>query len=119
MVESLIIVKKSIGDLRICLDLTDLNKYVVRLAYSSNNLDKVNFKLKNAKHFSVFDATKGFFYLPLNDKSKLLTTMLTRVVVYVFNVLPVTLSNANDLIESALWELLKGLLELSTLQIIY
>ena len=35
--------------------------------------------------------------------------MLTPVGVYVFNVLTMHLSNANDLFESALWELSKGL----------
>ena len=64
----------------------------------------MSFKLKNAKHFFVFDATKGSFHLPLSDKSKLLTAMLTLIGVYVFNVLANGLSNANELFESALWE---------------
>ena len=59
--------------------------------------------------FSLFDATKDFFHLPLSDSSKLLMAMLTSVGVYVFNVLAMGLSNANNLFESALSELLKGL----------
>ena len=59
--------------------------------------------------FSVFDATKGFFHLPLSDKSKLLTAMLTPTGVLVLNVLAMGLSNANDLFESVHWELLEGL----------
>ena len=62
---SFIIVKKPNGDLRICLDLTDLNKYIVRPVCNSNTLDEISFKFKNAEHFSVFDATKEFFHLPL------------------------------------------------------
>ena len=57
----------------------------------------------------VFDATKYFFHLPLNEKSKLLTAMLTPIRVYVFNVLAMGLSISNDLFESALRELLQGL----------
>ena len=69
----------------------------------------MSFKLKYTKFFSVFDATKGFFHLPLNEKSKPLTAIFTQLGVYVFNVLAIGLSNSNDLFESALRELLQGL----------
>ena len=95
--------------MRICLDPTDLNKYIVRPVCSSHTLDEISFTFKNAKHFFVFDTTKGFFHLQLSDSFKLLTAMLTPIGVYVFNVLAMMLSNVNDLLESALWGLLKGL----------
>ena len=52
-----------------------------------------------------------FFHLPLSDSSKLLKAMLTPVGVYVFTILAMGLSNTNDLFESVLQELLKGLTE--------
>ena len=58
---SFVVVKKPNGDLRICLDPTNLNKYIVRPVCNSNTLDEVSFKLKDAKFFLVFNATKGFF----------------------------------------------------------
>ena len=58
---SFVVVKKPNGNLRICLDPTDLNKYIVRPVCNSNTLDEVSFKLKDVKFFLVFDATKGFF----------------------------------------------------------
>ena len=102
---SFIIVKKHNGDLRICLNMSDLNRYIVRPVCNSNTLNEISFKLKDTKHFPVFDATKGFFYLPLCDSPKLLAAMLTPFGVYVFNVLAIGLSNPNDLFEPALWEL--------------
>ena len=54
--------------------------------------------MKDAKYYSVFDATKGYFHLPLSARSKLLTAMLTPEDVYVFNVLSIGLCNAGDLI---------------------
>ena len=102
---SSVVVKKPNGDLRICLDPTNLNTYIARPICNLNTFDEMSFKLKDAK----FDATKGFFHLPLNEKSKLLTAMLTPLGVYVFNVLAMGLSNSNDLFESALRELLQGL----------
>ena len=65
---SFVVHRKPNSDLRIFLDPTNLNKYIVRPICNSITLDDVSFKLKDAK-FSVFDATKGFFYLPLNGKS--------------------------------------------------
>ena len=106
---SYIIVKKPNGSLRICLDPTDLNKYIVRPVCNSRTLDDVSQQLKDAKYSSVFDATKGFFHLPLSAKSRLLTAMLTPEGVYVFNVLAMGLCNAGDLFESALRDLLSGL----------
>ena len=105
---SFFIVKKLNGDLRICLDWTDVNNYIVRPVCNSNTLDDISFKLKDAKHFSVFDATKGFFHLPLSDKPKLFSAMLTPIGVYVFNVLAMGLLYANHLFESTHWVLLEG-----------
>ena len=58
---SYVIVKKPNGSLGICLDPTDLNK-VHRPVCNSRTLDDVSQLLKDVKHFSVFDATKGFFH---------------------------------------------------------
>ena len=94
--------KKPNGSLRICLDLTDLNKYIVRPVCNSRTLDDVSHQLKDAKYFSVFDAAKGFFHLLLSAKSRLLTAMLMPEGVYVFNILAMGLCNAGDLFESSL-----------------
>ena len=64
---SFVIVKKPNGSLRICLDPTDLNKYIVQPVCNSRTLDDVSHQLKDAKYFSVFDAMKGFFHLPFSD----------------------------------------------------
>ena len=97
------------GNLRICLDPTDLNKYIVRPICNSRTLDDVSHQLKDAKFFSVFDATKGFFHLPISARFRLLTAMLTPEGICVCNILAMGLSNAGDLFESALQDLLSGL----------
>ena len=106
---SFVIVRKPNGSLRICLDLTDLNKDIIRPICNSQTMDDVVHRLKGAKFFAVFDTSKGFFHIPLDQESKLLTAMLTRFGIYVYNVLAMGLSNATDLFETCIREVLQGL----------
>ena len=66
-------------------------------------------KLKDAKYFAIFDTSKGFFHVPLDQESKLLTAMLTPFGIYVYNILAMGLSNATDLFETCIREILEGL----------
>ena len=106
---SFVVVKKPNGEFKICLDPTNLIKYIVWSVCNSNTLDEVSFKLNDTKFFSVFDTLKGFFFIFCWMRNPNLTAMLIPLGVYVFNVLTMGLSNSNDLFESALRELLQGL----------
>ena len=106
---SFVIVKKPKGSLRICLDLMDLNEDIIRPGCNSQTMDDVVHRLKGAKFFAVFDTSKGFFQVPLDQESKLLTAMLTPFEIYVYNVLAMGLSNATDLFETCIREVLQGL----------
>ena len=104
---SFVVVKKLNGKLHICLDPTDLNPYIVRPVCNARTLDEIVALLKDAVHFAVFDSTKGFFHVPLEEALKMLTAMLTPVGIY--NVLAMGLSNATDIFESIIWLILEGL----------
>ena len=106
---SFVVVRKPSGKLRICLDPTDLNPHIIRPVCNSNTLDDVVHKLRKAKYYAVFNAIKGFFHVPLDDKSKLLTTMLTPLGVFIYNVLAMGLLNANDIFEQCLQDILHDL----------
>ena len=54
---------------------------------------------------ACFDALKGFFHVPLDDSSKLLTP----IGVFIYNVLTMGLTNANDIFEQCLHNILHGL----------
>ena len=94
---SFIIVKKPNGTLRVCLDPTDLNKDIIRPVCNAQTMDNVIHKLKHAKYFAVSNTSKGFFHVPLDKESKLLTVMLTLFGIYVYNILAMGLSNTTDL----------------------
>ena len=94
---SFVIVKKPNGSLRICLDPTDLNKDIIRPICNSQTMDDVVQRLKGAKFFAVFHTSKGFFHVPLDQESKLLTAILKPLGIFVYDVLAMGLSSATDL----------------------
>ena len=106
---SFVIVKKPNSSLCRCLDPTDLNKEITRAVCNAQTMDHVVHKLKDAKFFAVFDTSKGFFHVPLDAESKVLIAMLTPFGIYVYNVLAMGLSNATDLFETCIPEILQGL----------
>ena len=58
---SFICVPKPNSSIRLCLDPTHLNKYIVRPHHNSKTLDDILPKLSGAKKFSIVDSTKSFF----------------------------------------------------------
>ena len=106
---SFVTVRKPNGSLHICLDPTDLNKYIVWPVCNSYILDKIIDKLKGSLFFAVFDTTKGFFHVPMDEKSKLLTAMLTLYGIYIYNVLAMGLADATDIFKICIWQLLQDL----------
>jgi len=60
-VSSLVVVMKSNGKLRLCIDPTHLNKAIQRHHYPSPCIEEVITKLSKAKIFSVLDAKDGFW----------------------------------------------------------
>ena len=82
---------------------------IIRPVCNAQTMDDVVHKLKNAKYFAVFHTSKGFFHVPLDAESKVLTSMLTPFGIYVYNVLAMGLSNATDLFETCTHEILHGL----------
>ena len=57
----------------------------------------------------MFDTTKGFFHVPMDEKSKLLTAMLTPYGIYIYNVLAMGLADATDIFELCIHQLLQDL----------
>ena len=106
---SFVIVKKLNGKLHILLDPTDLNLCIVRPVCNSLTLDEIVDKLKGAVHFAVFDTIKGFFHIPMDADSQLLTAMLTPYGIYIYNVPTMGLADATDIFKTVIHNLLKYL----------
>ena len=91
---SFVVVRKPSGKLRVYLDPTDLKPHIICLVCNSNTLDDIVHKLCKAKYMACFDALKGFFHVPFDENSKLLTP----IGVLIYNVLAMGLTNANDMV---------------------
>ena len=59
-VNSLVIVEKPNGSLRLCLDPRDLNKVIKREHYQLPTFEEISTRLSGARYFTKLDANKGF-----------------------------------------------------------
>lgn len=94
---------------RVCLDPRDLNKCIKREHYHMRTVDDVITELHNAKYFSVIDATKGYWHVPLDKESSLLPTFNTPFGRYRFTRMPFGLNVSQDIFQRELDSSLEGL----------
>ena len=102
-------VLKKNGDVRICVDLKNLNRSVKREKYEIPTLEDVTHKLAGAKTFTKLDATSGFWQIPLSEKTAKLTTFLTPFGRYYFNRLPFGISLAPEIFQRTMEKILEGI----------
>ncbi|XP_052746964.1 uncharacterized protein LOC128199832 [Bicyclus anynana] len=76
-VNAIVVVAKKNGDIRLCLDPRPLNRAIRRAHYSLPTVTEVAVKLRDAKYFSVLDATSSFWMIELDDASADLCTFGT------------------------------------------
>jgi hypothetical protein len=105
----LVIVPKDQGQVRICVDLTHLNKSVQPELYPMPSVDHTLARLSGAKVFTKLDAKSGFWQIPLSQRSKLLTTFITPQGRFCFTRLPFGISSASEFFQKRLAEILDGL----------
>lgn len=96
-VNSIVIVKKSNGKLRICLDPRYLNKFIVTSSSSIPTFEQIVSNLTGAKYFSVLDCNSGFWQIPLDSESSKLCTFNSPLGGrYLFKKLPFGLSCSSE-----------------------
>ena len=92
-------VPKSNGRVRICVDLTSLNKAVIREIHPMKSVDENLAKLRGSSFYSKLDANSGFWQIPLNEHSQLLTTFISPFGRFCFNRLPFGISSAPEIFQ--------------------
>lgn len=104
----IVAVPKQDGAVRICADLTQLNKAVRREPHPMFTVEESLAKLSGSKIFSKLDAKSGFWQIPLTEESKPLTTFITPIGRFCFNRLPFGISSASEIFQRAMSEILEG-----------
>ena len=73
-INSIVPVMKEDGSLRLCLDPKDLNKAIERNQWYTRTLDDILPELAQSKYLTIKDVASGFWHVPLDLRSSLLTT---------------------------------------------
>ena len=105
----MVVVPKTNGKIRICVDLTKLNQSVLRETYPIASVEETLGKLAGAKVFSKIDANYGFYQIRLAEESRSLTTFITPFGRYCFQRLPFGISSGSEVYQKHMVEMLEGM----------
>lgn len=104
-----VVPKRTRERVRICSDLTQLNKSVLRERHQLPLVENTLGQLSGAKVFSKLDANAGFWQITLSKEPSLLTTFITSFGRYCYNCLCFGLSSAPEHFQKRKQQILEGL----------
>ncbi|KAK6184246.1 hypothetical protein SNE40_006752 [Patella caerulea] len=94
---------------RICVDLTKLNKAVRRERHILPSVDHVLGQMAGGRVFSKLDANSGFHQIPLTEESSYLTTFMSPFGRFRYLRLPFGISSGPELFMKRMCKILEGL----------
>ena len=95
-VNSLVIVEKKGGSLRLCLDPKDLNEHILRDFKTIPSREEISCKLHDKEYFTVIDMRDCYWHIVLDSKSSELYTFSTPFGRYKFKRLPFGICCTSD-----------------------
>ena len=105
----MVVVPKSDGNIRICVDLTKLNESVCRAKHILPSVEQILAQLGESRVFTKLDANAGFWQIHLSNESALLTTFITPYGRFCFNRLPFGINSAPEFFQKQMSKILDGL----------
>ena len=105
----IVLVKKTDGSNRFCIDFRKLNKITVFDAEPIPNQDQIFSRLAKDHYFTKIDLTKGYWQVPMNPDVKNKTAFIAPNGLYQFNVMPFGLVNAPATFSRIMRTLINGL----------
>ena len=106
---NVVLVKKSDGTLRFCVDYRQLNNLTVKDSYPLPRIDTCFDALGDAKYFSTLDLRQGYWQVENDPETADKTTFITRKGAFKFKVLPFGLSNAPTVFQRLMNMVMQGL----------
>ena len=98
-VNSLVVISKPNGGVRVCMDADDLNKAIIPSKYKLKTIEEVIANIPDAKYFSKLDGVKGFWQIQLDEESSKLCTFNTPIGRYRFTRLPFGICDASEVFQ--------------------
>ncbi|XP_062557023.1 uncharacterized protein LOC134221870 [Armigeres subalbatus] len=107
-VSPLVVVGKTNGEPRLCLDLRRVNEAVLREHHPMPSVDDYLAKLGRGRIWSKLDIKEAFLQIEIEEDSRDATTFITRRGLFRFKRLPFGLVTAPELFQKAMDEILSG-----------
>lgn len=103
----IVCVPKPNGEVRICIDPRNLNKYIKRPRFHIYLHKKIFSDLSHARYFSKLAASSAFLQIPLDDSSSYLCTISTIFGRFRYTRLPYGLSSTHEYFQQITQEILR------------
>ena len=108
-VNSLVVVQKPNGAVRLCIDPRDLNAAMERSHYPMKTVDEVANRLQGANTFSILDAKSGLWQLKLDEEPSRRCTFNTPIGRYRFTRLPFGVKCAPEIFQRTMDQMVEDL----------
>ena len=108
-VSPIVVVPKSSGQVRLCVDMREANKAVKREKHPMPTIDDLVADLNGATVFSKLDLSSGYHQLELEPESRHITTFSTHVGLRRYKRLMFGINAASEIFQNAIEEILTGL----------
>ena len=105
----IVVVPKSNGSLRICVNLTKLDASIRRERHDLPAIDQIVAQLSDAKVFTKLEANASFWQIKLAEDSVLYTTFITPIGRFCFQKLPFGITSAPELFQKKMSSILTDL----------
>ena len=108
-VSPIVVARKKNGQLRICIDRQDLNRYLRRQPHPVPTVEELLPEVRNARVFSKCDVRNGFWHIRLDESSSRLLTFATPFGRYRWTRMPFGISPVPEIFQRWLEQQLIGL----------
>ena len=105
----LVMVKKPDGRMRMCVDYRKVNEITIPDAYPAPRIDHALDALMGKKWFSIIDLQKGYYQIPLSERSKEITAFACPFGFFQWTGMPMGLKNAPASFQRMMDKCLAGL----------
>ncbi|XP_024942173.1 uncharacterized protein LOC107269153 [Cephus cinctus] len=104
-VHPIVISKKKNGQIRICIDPTEFNKFVKRYHRKIPTFDELSSDIAGSKVFSVLDADRALHQIKLSERSSYMMTIITPFGRYRYLRMPFGINSATEVFQDCFEEI--------------